>query len=127
MTELTPEQAKARASRILDRLHAATITDWNEAVLDQVVLHLGRTGRPLSMNDVRLIVPETAYRNAGLYFRSLAELEHPTVLRVVGEVVSSNPKAHGKRVNVYTLTASGRKHLENRIAARMKQRKAAAA
>lgn len=124
--DLTPEQAKARASRILGRLHAATVTDWNEAVLDQVVLHLGRTGQPFSMNDVRLIVPETAYKSAGLYFRSLVELEHPTVLQVVGEVVSSNPKAHGKRVNVYTLTTAGRKHLEDRIASRIKQRKAAA-
>lgn len=125
MTDLTPEQAKARASRILSRLHAATVTDWNEAVLDQVVLHLGRTGRPLSMNDVRLIVPETAYKGAGLYFRSLAELEHPIVLHKVDEVVSGNPKAHGKRVNVYTLTTAGRKHLEQRIADRTKQRRAA--
>lgn len=124
---LTPEQAKARASRILADLHAATVTDWDEAILDQVVLHLATRGEPFGMNDIRLIVPEDACRKASLYFRALVELEHPIVLRVIGEQVSINPKAHGKRVNVYRMTIAGRVHLQERVAARIEQRKAAAA
>lgn len=123
---LTPEQAKDRAARILADLHAATVTDWDTAILDQVVLHLGRYGQPFGMNDIRLIVPEDACRKAGLYFRALIELAHPTVLRVVGEQVSINPKAHGKKVNTYRLTIDGRIHLQERIDGRIKQRKAAA-
>lgn len=124
---LTPEQAKARASRILADLNATTVTDWDEAILDQVVLHLASRGEPFGMNDVRLIVPEDACRKAGLYFRALIETEHPIVLRVIDEQVSINPKAHGKKVNVYRLTIAGRTYLQNRVDNRIKQRKAAAA
>ncbi|MEU3613432.1 hypothetical protein ABZ725_14110 [Streptomyces sp. NPDC006872] len=123
---ITPEQAKARASRILAALNAATVTDWDTAVLDQVVVHLGSQGQPFGMNDIRLIVPEDACRRAGLYFRALVELEHPIVLRVVGEQVSINPKAHGKKVNTYRLTIAGRAHLRDRINKRIEQRRAAA-
>jgi hypothetical protein len=124
MATLTPQQAKARASRVLAAL--GPVSDWTTGVLDQAVLHLGRTGRPFGANDLRLIVPEDDCKQAGQYFRSLIELEHPVVLRYVGEVVSINPKAHGKRVNEYTLTPDGRKYLKARIAARTQQRRAAA-
>ncbi|MEU0847673.1 hypothetical protein ABZ387_06860 [Streptomyces flaveolus] len=124
MTTLTPDQAKARASRVLAAL--GPVSEWTTAVLDQAVLHLGRSGKPFGSNDLRLIVPEDDCRTAGLYLHRLIELEHPVVLRVIGEVVSINPKAHGKRVNVYRLTVGGRKYLEDRIAARAKQRRAAA-
>lgn len=123
---LTPEQAKARASRILADLNTAAVTDWDTAILDQVVLHLASRGEPFGMNDIRLIVPEDACRNAGLYFRALVETEHPIVLRVIGEQVSINPKAHGKKVNVYRLTIAGRIYLQERVDARIEQRKAAA-
>jgi hypothetical protein len=123
MTTLTPDQAKIRARRILAAL--GPVDDWTTAVLDQAVLHLGKDGQSFGANDLRLIVPEDDCRKAGLYLRALIELEHPTVLQVVGEVVSINPKAHGKKVGVYRLTAAGRKHLEDRIAARTEQRKAA--
>ncbi|MFJ7895963.1 hypothetical protein [Streptomyces anthocyanicus] len=123
MTTLTPDQAAARARRVLAAL--GPVPQWTEAVLDQAVLHLGRGGKPFGSNDLRLIVPEDDCRSAGLYLRGLVELENPVVLRVVDEVVSINPKAHGKKVNVYRLTAAGRRHLEARIAARAKQRRAA--
>ncbi|WP_333743550.1 hypothetical protein [Streptomyces ardesiacus] len=124
MTTLTPDQAAARARRVLAAL--GPVPAWTEAVLDQAVLHLGRGGKPFGSNDLRLIVPEDDCRSAGLYLRGLAEFENPVVLRVVDEVVSINPKAHGKKANVYRLTAAGRKHLEERIARRVEQRKAAA-
>lgn len=120
---LTPDQARARANRILRQL--GPIDAWTMALLDQSVLHLGRTRRPFGMNDIRLLLPETDCRQAGLYFRALIELEHPTVLEYVGEVVSINPKAHGKKVNEYLLTTSGRGYLQQRIAARIEQRRAA--
>lgn len=125
MTTLTPDQAAARARRVLAAL--GPVPAWTTAILDQAVLHLGRGGKPFGANDLRLIVPEDDCRSAGLYLRGLVELENPVVLRVVGEVVSVNPKAHGKRVNVYRLTAAGRRHLEARIAARTQQQRKAAA
>lgn len=122
MTALTPDQAKARARRVLAAL--GPVSDWTEAVLDQAVLHLGRGGRPFGANDLRLIVPEGECRQAGLYLHGL--IERDTVLQVIGEVVSINPKAHGKKVNVYRLTPAGRKFIQGRQAARAEQRKAAA-
>ena len=121
---LTPAQAKARANRVLQQL--GPVDDWTTAVLDQVVLHLGRSNRPFGANDIRLLVPEDDCRKAGLYLRGLVEKEHPVVLEVVGEVVSINPKAHGKKVCEYRLTLAGRLYLEARIADRTEQRKAAA-
>jgi DNA-binding PadR family transcriptional regulator len=39
--------------------------------------------------------------------------------------VSINPKARGKKVNIYRLTRAGRKFIEDRQAARIEQRSAA--
>lgn len=121
----TPEQARADANRLLAALYT-TVTDWDTAILDQVVLAIAADGQPFSMNDIRTVVPEDACKRAGLYFHGLVNLGHPVVLEPVGQVVSINPKAHGKKVNAYRLTADGRKFLEDRQTARTEQRKAAA-
>lgn len=128
--QLTPAQAKARADRILAALQP-TVTDWTTAVLDQAVLHLADTGAPFGMNDIRLLAPEDDCRKAGLYFAALTghdalHPDMPQLLRKVGEEPSINPKAHGKKVNVYLLTRAGRQFIEARQAARTEQRKAAA-
>lgn len=122
-TSITPEQAKARANRLLRTL--GPVDQWTEAVFDQAVLHLGRSSRPFGSNDFRLLLPEDDCKKAGIYLRALLEKEHPAVLEIVGEVVSINPKAHGKRVCEYRLTLAGRRYLENRIARRVEQRRAA--
>ena len=128
---LTPAEAKARAARILAALQP-TLTQWTTAVLDQAVIHLADSGRPFGMNDIRLLVPEDDCRKAGVYFAALTghDALHPSepqLLRKVGEQTSINPKAHGKKVNVYVLTRAGREFIQNRQAARAEQRKAAAA
>lgn len=127
---LTPAQAKARAARILTAL-APTVSQWTTAVLDQAVLHLADSGHPFGMNDIRLIAPEDDCRKAGLYFAALTGHDalhpnEPQLLRKVGEETSINPKAHGKKVNVYVLTRAGRKFIKDRQAARAQQRRAAA-
>ncbi len=122
---ITPEQAREQANATLAALYS-TVTDWDTAILDQVVLAIAGEGQTFSMNDVRTVVPEDACRRAGLYFHGLVNLEHPHVLEHVGDVVSVNPKARGKKVNTYRLTAAGRKFLTERRTARIEQRKAAA-
>lgn len=123
-TPITPDQAKARANRILRAL--GPVDDWTEALFDQVVIHLGRSSRPFGSNDFRLLLPEDDCKKAGLYLRGLIEKEHPVVLEVIDEVVSINPKAHGKKVYTYRLTLAGRMYIEARIARRVEQRRAAA-
>lgn len=121
---LTPEQARIEANEQLAALYS-TVTDWDTALLDQVLLAIAADGHTFSMNDVRCVVPEDACRNAGLYFHGLVNREHPVILQPVGEVRSINPKARGKKVNTYRLTADGRKFIEERRTARIEQRKAA--
>jgi hypothetical protein len=129
--QLTPAEAKARAAQILAALQP-TVTQWTTAVLDQAVLHLADSGRPFGMNDIRLIAPEDDCRKAGLYFAALTghdalHPEEPQLLRKVGEQPSINPKAHGKKVNVYLLTRAGRKYIQDRQAARAEQQRRTAA
>lgn len=121
---ITPEQARERADAELRALYA-TVTTWDTAVFDQVVLCLDALGEPFGMNQIRLRVPEDACRRAGLYFHAL--LGHDNVraseqqfLVKVGEEVSINEKARGKKVNTYRLTPAGRRHIQNRQQARAK-------
>lgn len=128
--QLTPAQAKARADRILAAL-APVVSDWTAAVLDQAVLHLADSGQPFGMNDIRLLAPEDECRKAGLYFAALTGHDAlnptaPALLRKVDEETSINPKARGKKVNVYVLTRAGRAYIQDRQASRIEQRKAAA-
>jgi hypothetical protein len=121
----TPEQARADANRLLAALYA-DVTDWTEAVFDQALLAIAGTSRPFSANDLWQVLPETGRAACGLYFASLTRRRTPQVLIRVGFEPSINPKAHGKPVNVYVLTAAGRQLIEDRQAARTEQRKAAA-
>lgn len=122
---ITPEQARIEANEQLAALYS-TVTDWDTALLDQVLLAVAADGHTFSMNDVRSVVPEDACRNAGLYFHALVNREHPVVLQPVGEVRSINPKARGKKVNTYRLTAAGRAFIEERRSARIEQQRRAA-
>lgn len=125
----TPEQAASWAAAHLRNLYS-TVTRWDTAVLDQVVLHLADHGQPFGMNQIRQIVPDDVCRKAGLYFHALVGHDalhpaEPQLLRKVGEEVSINQKARGKRVNVYVLTRAGRKFIQDRQVARIDERRAA--
>jgi hypothetical protein len=126
---LTMREARDRALTELAALYT-TVTDWDAGVYDQIVLHLHETGQRIGMNQIRTIVPAGSARSAGLYFHQLVSHDtlHPTepaLLVKIDEEVSINPKARGKKVNVYTLTRAGRKHIKDRQAARTQQRRAA--
>ncbi|MYR83834.1 hypothetical protein GTY41_02445 [Streptomyces sp. SID685] len=128
--QLTPTQAKVRADQILAMLRP-TVSQWTTAVLDQAVLHFADSGAPFGMNDIRLLVPEDDCRKAGVYFAALTghdalHPDMPQLLRKVGEEPSINPKAHGKKVNVYVLTRAGREFIKDRQDARAQQQRRAA-
>lgn len=120
----TPDQARDWAVAELRSIYA-TVTDWDTAVLDQVVISLAATGQPFGMNQIRSIVEEAddVYRKAGLYFHALVGHDalhpaEPALLRKVGEETSINKKAHGKKVNLYVLTRAGHKYIQDWQAAR---------
>lgn len=123
----TPAEAQTFAAIELRAIYGA-VTTWDTALLDQVVLHLHASGQPFGMNQIRTIAPDAACRVAGLYFHAL--LGQRELLMKVGEETSINKKAHGKPVNLYLLTRSGREFIEarqaERIAARNEQQRRAA-
>lgn len=122
---LTPEEARTQANELLAAMYA-TVTDWDEAVLDQALLAIAGGNRPFSANDFWNIVPDMGRGAAGLYFGALSRRSNPRVLLKVGEEPSVNPAAHGKPVNLYEITTEGRAFIDARRAARIEQRRAAA-
>ncbi|MFG3488500.1 hypothetical protein [Streptomyces sp. NPDC047972] len=122
---MTPEEARIKANDTLAALYA-TVTTWDEAILDQALLAIAGGNRPFSANDFWAIVPDMGRGAAGLYFRALSYRTSPRILVKVGDEPSVNEKAHGKPVNLYLLTAEGRRFLEERTESRS-QRPAAAA
>lgn len=122
----TPEQARAESHQLLAALYA-NVTRWDEAILDQAVLAIAGGNRPFSANDLWAIVPEMARGTVGLYFGALSRRTAPRILHHIGYEPSVNPRAHGKPVNTYLLTAEGRKFLEDRRATRTEQQRKAAA
>lgn len=72
--------------------------EWAKNVVDQAILSLAAI-RPTSANDFRDRLPEIGDRSLiGARFRSL--LRRKRLVRV-GEVVSTDPGTHGKRIGLY--------------------------
>ncbi|MFE2324648.1 hypothetical protein ACFXD5_12135 [Streptomyces sp. NPDC059385] len=117
--DLTPEQARIKANEHLASLYS-TVSDWTEAVYDQAVAEIAKDGQPLSMNDVRAVLPGAQHHQAGLYFHGLL-MREPHLLTQVGEVRSANPKARGKKVYTYRLTVSPQRFLKIRRAERARK------
>jgi hypothetical protein len=117
--ELTPTEARDKANRRLASLYDA-VSDWTEAVYDQAVAEIAKDGQPLSMNDVRAVLPGDQHHQAGLYFHGLL-MREPHLLTQVGEVRSANPKARGKKVYTYRLTVSPSRFLKIRRDERAKK------
>ena len=124
MTTLTPEQARQQANEQLAALYA-TVTDWDEALFDQALLAIAGTGRPFSANDLWIVLPKVGRAACGLYFAKIAHLRTPLVLIRVGFEPSINPRAKGKPVNVYCLTAPGRDYIQKRRETRNQRRQVA--
>lgn len=98
---ITPEQARDRADATLRALYA-TVTDWDAALIRQAVEAIGSDGRPFSMNEIRDLLPGLAHGTAGLYLRSECCRKSPLLVKV-GEVTSTSPATHGKRICQYVL------------------------
>ena len=114
---LPPADAREQANKQLAALYA-NVSDWTEATYDQAIAAIASDDLPFSMNDIRAVFPGSEHHQAGLYFHSLLLTRSPQLLVKVGDVVSINEKAHGKRVNTYRLTVTGSRFLEIRRDAR---------
>lgn len=102
---LTPDEAREQANELLAAMYA-TVTDWDNALLDQAIDAIGGDGRAFSMNDVRAVLPEMAKGTAGLYFHGLVRRRNPQQLIVVGKEPSTAESTHGKPINLYVLSAA---------------------
>lgn len=101
---ITPAEAREQANATLAALYA-NVTDWDEALLNQVIDAIGGDGRPFSANDLRAVLPGLAHGTAGLFFHSLVRRRSPQQVVVVGEEPSTAESTHGKPIKVYVLSA----------------------
>lgn len=93
------EMVFAARDAALDRVNR-NADDQDRAVIDQAVLTLAEQG-PVSANDFRHLLPEITNRN--LIGGRLAALGASKRLLKVGEVVSSDPGTHAKRIGLWAL------------------------
>lgn len=78
--------------------------EWAKATVDQAILSLAAI-RPTSANDFRDKLPEIGDRSLiGARFRSL--LGRRLIVRV-GEVTSTDPGTHAKRIGLYVAAGRG--------------------
>tara|TARA_R100000655_G_scaffold92848_1_gene134035 strand:+ start:4967 stop:5287 length:321 start_codon:yes stop_codon:yes gene_type:complete len=71
------------------------------AAVDIAIERLLESGKPWSADDVRPMIPTAALPLVGGHVRSYLMRRHPRVIDVVGEVQSTWPAAHGKRIGLY--------------------------
>lgn len=83
------------------RLDQAAGGEDENALLRRTIIALGHRKAEFTPDDLPEQVRETT--NPNRRGRVFAALVSDGLIRVVGETKSRNPKAHGKRVNVYRL------------------------
>ena len=72
--------------------------EWDRRVIDQVIRHLCRQGRPFSANTMRPLLPEV---RKCLISRRLIAAQHAGWVRYVGVTPSTLKSTKAARVNVY--------------------------
>lgn len=82
---------------------ASTETDgpsdeWDNRVINEVIHHLVRAGRPFSANTMRPLLPEV---RKALISRRLIDAQRDGLIRYVGVEPSTLPSTKAARVNVY--------------------------
>lgn len=72
--------------------------EWDRRVIDQVIRHLARQGRPFSANTMRPLLPEV---RTCLISRRLIAAQNAGWIRYVGVTPSTLKSTKAARVNVY--------------------------
>lgn len=89
------------------------VSKWDTALVQQAVLHFGIGGREFSTNSFRELLPEMAQGHIGKAIRGLALRKLITTIpaapgvEVPKQVRSTSGPTHGKKINIYVLTAKG--------------------
>lgn len=96
MTHHTPE---------LDAL-LSSVSEWDKHLIEQAIYLFGETGRPLSMNDFRHLLPEMAHGMAGRVILSMINRKEPPI-REIAKVRSTSRDTHKKEIGLYLLTETG--------------------
>lgn len=81
----------------------ANAARWDIQCVDAVILHLADTRSTFSANDARDLISELPQRKLiGARFNSL---RLRGVIEIVGDVVSTDPGTHGKKIGIYRKVA----------------------
>lgn len=101
---VTPDEARELKQDALDSL-AASVDDWDVALVRQAVLHFGRGGVLFSANTYRNVLPESARKHISGAMRSLLNSE--LIAFVGGMEPSTSGPTKGHRIQQYRLTPKG--------------------
>lgn len=101
---VTPSEARELKEDALNGL-AATVDDWDMALVRQAVLHFGRGGRTFSANTYRHVLPESGRKHIAGAMRSL--LNNGLIAFVGGMEPSTSGPTKGHRIQRYQLTPKG--------------------
>ena len=82
--------------------------DWDKKLIEQAIYVFAEDGRPVSMNDLRDLLPAMAHGVAGRVFLSLINRK-PSPIREIAQVRSTSLDTHRKRIGLYVLTDAGRR------------------
>lgn len=92
----------------------SSVSDWDKALIEQAIYLFGANGRPVSMNDMRDLLPPMAHGMAGRVFLSMINRKFPPI-REIAKVRSTSRDTHKKEIGLYLLTEAGMRAAHDRF------------
>lgn len=92
----------------------SSVSDWDKALIEQAIQIFGIDGRPVSMNDLRDLLPPMAWGMAGRVILSMLNRKTPPI-REIAQVRSTSTCTHRKRIGLYVLTDHGQQEARARF------------
>lgn len=92
----------------------SSVSTWDKALIEQAIQIFGIDGRPVSMNDLRDLLPPMAWGMAGRVILSMLNRKTPPI-REIAQVRSTAPDTHRKRIGLYVLTDHGQQEARARF------------
>ncbi|MFJ3984353.1 hypothetical protein [Streptomyces fungicidicus] len=120
---VTPAERLASAEKDFLLEEIATMSSWNQFLVEQAVFHFGQRHTDFSCNDLRDVLPELGH---GFLGAAINSLRAGGVIAHTGRTVpSTQANTHGHRIGVWELTDKGRRIAAQRTARTQQGRRAA--
>jgi hypothetical protein len=120
---VTPAERLASAEKDFLLEEIATMSSWDQFLVEQAVFHFGQRHTDFSCNDLRDVLPELGH---GFLGAAINSLRAGGVIAHTGRTVpSTQANTHGHRIGVWELTDKGRRIAAQRATRTQQERRAA--